>query len=324
LGLKGPARDYLSDGDWSQVERDLRWTEQPRNHLISLHDPAYPGLLRELADPPPLLFVHGSPEVLTTPQLAIVGTRNPSPSGWETARELARYLAGAGLTVTSGLALGIDGAGHEGALETGCTVAVMGTGPDRIYPARHRQLAHRIADRGALVSEFPPGTPPVPENFPRRNRLISGLSLGTLVVEAALRSGSLITARLAGEQGREIFAIPGSIHNPLARGCHSLIRQGAKLVETAADILEELGPLLGELASMVTEPSSSPPSEDALLDSEYQELLDQMGFDPVAVDVLIARTGLTADAVSSMLLLLELEGHVTSLAGGRYCRTVKA
>jgi len=323
LGLKGAGVDYLITGDWTQVEQDLLWLEQPENHLISLQDPAYPRLLHEIADPPPLLFVHGHPEILASPQLAIVGTRNPSAGGRETARQFARHLAGAGLAVTSGLALGIDCAAHEGALEAGSTIAVTGTGPDRVYPARNRELAHRIADRGALVSEFPPGTPPTPENFPRRNRIISGLSLGTLVVEAALRSGSLITARLAGEQGRETFAIPGSIHNPLARGCHSLIRQGAKLVETAKDILEELGPLLGGLEAMAHQPLSASPSDDGLPDGEYRLLLEQMGFDPVPVDLLIERTGLTADAVSSMLLLLELEGHVTSLTGGRYCRTIK-
>jgi DNA processing protein len=324
LGLKGPSLDFLGARDWHRVDQDLLWLEQPGNHLVSLQEPNYPGLLREVCDPPPLLFVHGHPEVLSNPQLAIVGTRNPSPSGRETAREFARYLAGAGLTVTSGLALGIDGSAHQGALEAGLTIAVTGTGLDRVYPSRNRDLAHRIAEQGALVSEFPPGTPPAPENFPRRNRIISGLSLGTLVAEAALRSGSLITARLAGEQGREIFAIPGSIHNPMARGCHSLIRQGAKLVETAADILEELGPLLGGLASMAQPSLPGHQSAGRLLDAEYQELLEQMGFDPVPIDVLIQRTGLTADAVSSMLLLLELEGQVTSLSGGRYSRIVKA
>lgn len=324
LGLKAPSLEFLSSQDWSRVDQDLLWLEQPGNHLLNLHSSAYPGLLREIADPPPLLFVHGQPAVLSNPQLAIVGTRNPSPSGAETARGFARYLAGAGLTVTSGLALGIDGSAHEGSLETGLTIAVTGTGLDRVYPARNRDLAHRIAEQGALVSEFPPGTPPAPENFPRRNRIISGLSLGTLIVEAALRSGSLITARLAAEQGREVFAIPGSIHNPLARGCHSLIRQGAKLVETAADILEELGPLLEGLASTAETSPAQPMSTYRLPDTEYQQLLDQIGFDPVPIDMLIQRTGLTADAVSSMLLLLELEGHVTSLTGGRYCRTAKA
>ncbi len=244
---------WLKDPDWDLVDQDLRWLEGPDNHLLTLGHPDYPTLLAELPDAPPLLFVHGDPGVLSLPQLAIVGSRNPTPGGESTARDFARHLAAAGVTVTSGLALGVDGAAHEGALDAeGVTVAVMGTGLDRVYPARHRDLAHRIAVRGALVSEFAPGTPPKGDHFPRRNRIISGLSLGTLVVEAALRSGSLITARLASEQGREVFAIPGSIHNPLARGCHALIRQGAKLVETGQDILDELGPLAGLLAQTTT------------------------------------------------------------------------
>jgi DNA processing protein len=217
------------------------------------------------------------------------------------------------------MALGIDAAAHEGALGAGTTLGVMGTGLDRVYPARHRELAHRIAANGALVSEFPPGTPPTAQNFPRRNRIISGLSLGTLVVEAALRSGSLITARYAAEQGREVFAIPGSIHNPLARGCHALIRQGAKLVETGADIVEELGALLGGLEA-AAQPGAEEPAAAWELDPEYRKLLEQMGYDPVPVDLLVQRTGLTAEAVSSMLLILELEGQVAALAGGRYCR----
>ena len=232
-------------------------------------------------------------------------------------------MAGAGLTVTSGLAVGIDAESHRGALEAvtrRATVAVVGTGLDRVYPASNRDLARRIAGNGALVSELPPGTAARADNFPRRNRLISGLSLGTLVVEAALGSGSLITARLALEQGREVFAMPGSIHNPLARGCHALIRQGAKLVETAEHVIEELGSLLGGLeGAPATAPSSTPPAP-AELDADYQRLLQVMAFDPVVVDALVARTGLTAEVVSSMLLLLELEGHVSSLPGGRYCR----
>jgi len=213
-------------------------------HILTLHDPAYPALLKEIADPPPLLFVRGDPAVLSRPQLGIVGSRNPTPGGRSLAEDFARSLSRCGLVVTSGMALGIDAAGHRGALRGGgTTLAVAGTGPDRIYPARHRDLARAIVEQGAIISEFAPGTPALPSNFPRRNRIISGLSLGVLVVEAACRSGSLITARLAAEQGREVFALPGSIHNPLARGCHHLIRQGAKLVEDIEDIVEELGPL---------------------------------------------------------------------------------
>jgi DNA processing protein len=209
-----------------------------------VNDGRYPPLLREIPQAPPVLFVHGDPDCLRVPQLAMVGTRNPTPSGRETARQFAAHLAGAGMIITSGLALGIDAAAHQGALAGGGrTIAVMGTSLDRVYPAKHRDLARAIAERGALVSELPTGTPALAENFPRRNRLISGLALGVLVVEAALQSGSLITARLALDQGREVFAIPGSIHNPLAKGCHALIRQGAKLVETANDIVEELGAL---------------------------------------------------------------------------------
>ncbi len=325
-GLKEESLLWLRSPDWSAVESDLLWLEQPGNYLITLDDPDYPTLLREISDPPPVLFVHGDPERLQTPQLAMVGSRNPSFAGRQTAREFARFLARSGLTITSGLAIGIDAAAHEGALDAagpGTTIAVAGTGLDRVYPGRHRELAHRIAGDGALVSEFPPGTAPRRENFPRRNRIISGLSLGTLVVEAAQRSGSLITARQALEQGREVFAIPGSIHNPLARGCNGLIRQGAKLVETGQDVLEELGALVGGLKDhMHTSPDTAPLQADDL-DPDYRQFLDSMGFDPVAVDTLIERNGLTPDVVSSMLLLLELDGYVSSAPGGRYCRTGK-
>jgi DNA processing protein len=252
--------------------------------------------------------------------LAIVGSRNPTAAGRDTTRELARHLAACGLTIASGLALGIDGSAHAGALEGGRTVAVLGTGPDRIYPAVHRDLAQSIAANGALVTEYPPGSAPIGRNFPRRNRIISGLSLGTLVTEAALKSGSLITARYAIEQGREVFAIPGSIHNPLARGCHALIRDGAKLVESAADILEELGPLLGSLAVEATEETGNGTRNLDGLDAEYLLLLGNLGHDPVAPDDLIRRTGLPAQSIASMLLLLELEGYVSSSPGGRYCR----
>jgi DNA processing protein len=253
-------------------------------------------------------------------QLAMVGSRNPTPGGVRTASDFARHLAHAGLVITSGLALGIDAAGHAGALAAGQpTIAVMGTGLDRVYPGSHRELAHRIAAQGALVSELPIGAQPRPENFPRRNRIISGLSLGTLVVEAAQRSGSLISARCAAEQGREVFAIPGSIHNPLARGCHALIRQGAKLVETAEDVVNELGALA--LAGTLQEVASPTPTDAApRLDPEYAKLLDSIGFDPLPVDVLVATCGLTPAEVSSMLLQLELRGFVASSPGGLYNR----
>jgi DNA processing protein len=257
---------------------------------------------------------------LQSPQLAIVGSRNPTPNGRITAQDFARHLADVGLTITSGLALGIDAASHLGALESdGYTIAVMGTGLDRVYPARNRDLAHAVAERGALVSEYPLGTTPRPENFPRRNRIISGLSMGTLVVEAALQSGSLTTAHHAVEQGREVFAIPGSIHNPLSRGCHRLIREGAKLVETAEDILSEL--------SALNQALNSPPKTlekhydtSESLDQEYERLLDTMGFAPTPVDQLVSLSGLTAEEVSSMLLILELQGYVGSSPGGLYIR----
>ncbi|HWS02589.1 MAG TPA: DNA-processing protein DprA [Gammaproteobacteria bacterium] len=312
-------RRYLRTPNWEAVDRDLVWAEQNDNHILRLNTAEYPELLRQISDPPPLLYVHGSIEALHTPQLAMVGSRNPSAGGQETARAFAAHLSGVGLTITSGLALGIDAACHAGAHDGGgITVAVMGTGLDRVYPARHRELAHQIVSRGGtLATEFPIGTGPRPENFPRRNRIISGLSLGTLVVEAAPRSGSLTTARHAVEQGREVFAIPGSIHNPLARGCHALIRQGAKLVETAADILEELGVRI-ETVAEITLPC---PPEPGMLSSDKMQLLDYMGFDTISVDQLVARSGLTAAAVSSMLLILELDGRVVSQAGGRYART---
>ncbi|BCO32280.1 DNA processing protein DprA [Thiohalobacter sp. COW1] len=322
--LKADLRAALRRPDRSGVERDLTWRESdPGNHIITRADAAYPQLLAAIPDPPPLLYVHGDPARLNDPQLALVGSRNPTRPGRDNAFEFARYLAAAGLTLTSGLALGVDAAGHQGALKAdGYTLAVMGTGLDRVYPARHRDLAHAIvAAGGALVSELPVGSPPRAEHFPRRNRIISGLSLGVLVVEAALRSGSLITARAALEQGREVFAIPGSIHNPLARGCHALIRQGAKLVETGGDVLEELHALASIALSQPDPPAPATAAAGAVRPSpEQRKLLEQMGYEPVTVDQLVTASGLTPEAVSSMLLILELEGRVASQAGGAYLR----
>ena len=317
LPVSSALRSQLLAPDWPGVERDLAWLDQDGNRLVSIEDPAYPPLLREIPDPPLVLYVRGDPGALCAPQLAIVGSRNPTEGGRRTAQAFAAGLAAAGLAVTSGLAAGIDGAAHEGALAGGGrTVAVAGTGVDRVYPARHRELAGRIAAAGALVSELPTGVPPLPAHFPRRNRIVSGLCVGTLVVEASLRSGSLITARLAAEQGREVFAIPGSIHSPLAHGCHRLIRQGATLVESAGDVLAELAPLLGVVATAhgtATGPDRRPkPSQ--------QRLLDLMGFDPVSPDELVERSGLGAGDVMAGLLLLELGGWVSCAAGGRYCR----
>ncbi len=313
--------------DEARWEADVAWLEADNTrHLITLDDPRYPSRLRELPDAPPLLYVVGDPELLTLAQLAVVGSRNPTPDGRADARRFAAHLARCGLVITSGLALGVDGAAHEGALEAeGGTVAVLACGVDRVYPASHHGLARRIVESGgALVAERPLGTRPRREFFPARNRIISGLSLGVLVVEAAIHSGSLITARLAAEQNREVFAIPGSIHNPLSRGCHRLIRQGAKLVETAEDVLEELGPLLGAGVSSPLETSSEVPAfSDAALpdDPDHRAVLEALGHRPCPVDEVVARTGLKVEAVASMLLVLELQGFVASAPGGLYSRT---
>jgi DNA processing protein len=283
-------------------------------------------LLAEVSDAPLGLFVRGNVDALSLPQLAIVGSRNPTAGGRDNATSFAEHLARSGLAVTSGMAIGIDAAAHQGALAVGggVTVAVCGTGLDVDYPSAHSALAEKIAVRGALVSEFPLGTPALATNFPRRNRIISGLSLGTLVVEAAVRSGSLITARLAAEQGREVFAIPGSIHNPLTRGCHQLIRQGAKLVETGDDIFEELRTLAGALTpalqAAAPKPTGSAEAAAPVLDKAYEILLDALGFEPACIDVLVERTGFAADEVASMLLILELDGKLESRPGGRYVR----
>ena len=313
-------RSALLAPNWDRVEQDLEWFSEPDRHIVTLHDPRYPELLKQISDPPSILFVQGDVDLLSQWQIALVGSRNPSASGRDTAYEFSRYMAQGGLTITSGLAMGIDAAAHQGALAAqGKTVAVMGTGLDRVYPAKNRSLAYDIASSGVLVSEFALGTSPRAENFPRRNRIISGLSLGTLVVEAALRSGSLITARMALEQGREVFAIPGSIHNPLARGCHQLIREGAKLVEKAEDVLEELGALASFSVHSEQQEQEGDIAQDN--DGDYQILFEHLGYDPIQIDSLIERCGLTADIVSSMLLLLELQGQIESLPGGRYVRT---
>ena len=296
---------------------DMAWLQQDDCHLVSVLDSDYPPMLREIPDPPPLLYVRGNPALLSLPQLAIVGSRNPTPAGNENAKAFARSLVTGGLTVTSGFALGIDAAAHAGAIGAGgATIAVVGTGVDRVYPASNHKLAHQVAQTGAIVSEFPLGTPPLRENFPRRNRIISGLSLGTLVVEAALRSGSLITARLAIDQGREVFAIPGSIHSPLSKGCHRLIRQGAKLVETANDIIEELGALAGRLQQV----SDNEGPGQTIKRSSDNGLLEYLGFDPIDIDTLVELSGLTPEVISSMLLDMELAGDVKSCAGGKYQR----
>ena len=326
-GIPAAAAAWLARPDVATLDGDHRWLESAGVQLIGFDSERYPPLLRLIATAPVALYVLGSAEVLLSAQLAIVGSRNPTAGGARTARDFAAFLARGGLTITSGLALGIDAAAHEGALEgpfegNGHTVAVLGCGLDQVYPPENTALAARIvAAGGALVSEFPPGTAPRRENFPRRNRLISGLSLGTLVVEAARQSGSLITARLASEQGREVFAIPGSIHNPLARGCHELLRQGARLVETAADILSELK--IPFTKQDITESADGPAAAAAKgpgLDKDYEILLDALGFEPQSIDALVDRTGLHSPHLASMLLILELEGRVGLHPGGRYAR----
>ena len=325
-----------------RIEQGLAWAAESGNHLLTLADEAYPRSLLDIADPPPLLYLKGRPELLQRPALALVGARSSTVQGDANAEAFARALATQGFAIVSGLALGIDAAAHRGALaagaEGGGTVAVIGTGIDRIYPAKNAALAREIAAAGAVISELPLGTPPLPHNFPRRNRLIAGLAHGVLVVEAAVNSGSLITARLATESGREVFAIPGSIHSPLSRGCHRLIREGAKLVETAEDVVEELRGRLGwktpsapapscqrgrRVAGAGTpESSSAAPAQAALaLDADTARVLQILGHDPVDIDTLAQRCGLTVDALYAILLPLELDGRLARLPGGRLQRT---
>jgi DNA processing protein len=292
-----------------EIESILRWLDHPAHKICTLADASYPQQLLQTADPPPLLYVCGRAKLLKQPMVAVVGSRNATAQGRANAEGFAEAIGNAGFTIASGLALGIDAAAHQGALKSSSsTVAVLGTGVDIVYPQRNRGLFDRIAEEGALLSEFPLGIPPTPYNFPRRNRIISGLARGVLVVEAALSSGSLITARQAGDQGREIFAIPGSIHSPLSRGCHALIKQGAKLVESAQDVLEELG--FSSDATFADAPSRNPSSP----------LLEHMAYELCDVDQLCARSGLTPESVSAMLLQLELEGRVAALPGGQYQR----
>jgi DNA processing protein len=316
--------------EWLQADPE-------RNRILTLGDPAYPQSLLNMEDPPLLLYGMGTPESWQSAALAscasrsiaVVGSRNPTPQGAANARQFSKALAEAGLTIVSGLALGVDGAAHEGALDGAppgqlATIAVVGTGLDRVYPKQHLNLAHRIAQHGVLLSEYALGTPPVPANFPKRNRLIAGLSCGTLVVEAALKSGSLITARLAAEQGKDVFAIPGSIHSTQARGCHALIKQGAKLVENAQDVLEELqlGPASHAAMNVIAE-NADDAGTTGLSDS-VNDLLDALGFDPVGLDALLARTGLDTPTLQAQLMELEIHGHVARLPGGMFQRMARS
>jgi DNA processing protein len=316
--------------DEAAIDYAEEWLSQPNRHLICWDNDDYPALLRRINGPPAALFVDGDPGSLWQPQIAIIGSRNPTAGGLDHARDFATALARQGMTITSGLASGIDSAAHSAALDAGAqTIAVNGTGLDIIYPASSRKVAGRIPSQGAMISELPLGSPPKRQHFPARNRIISGLSLAVLVIEAGLNSGTLITARKAGEQGRDVFALPGSLHNPMAKGCHRLIKEGARLVETTNDIMQELGPLAAELQMEIQQRLDQPVNQtdkpvqkkaNLLDDPDYRTLWDVLGFDPKPVDSIIVQTGLSAREVSSMLLMMELNGLVKKQDNGRFFR----
>lgn len=318
LGLSEKSISAINNPMWQAVEQDLLWLEQADNHILLYTDASYPSQLKEIADPPPILFARGDIDLIHFPQIAIVGSRNPSSSGIQIAADFASSLSNMGFTITSGLALGIDAASHRGALAVqGKTIAVTGTGLDRVYPAANKELATEIVNNGVLISEFLPGTSAKANHFPRRNRIISGLCIGLLVVEAAKQSGSLITARMALEQNREVFAIPGSIYNPLSRGCNALIREGAKLVETTQDILEELGHLFQQPAP---QNNSVNTNIDTGLDAEQQKLLNYVLYSPTSIDQLVTETGFLVENIAAHLLILEMQGYIIATNGGTYTR----
>ena len=324
MSLNNDTISVLNHHEKPDITADLDWASEPEHHIITFADERYPAQLKDLTDAPPVLYVRGDPDYLLQPQLAMVGSRNPSAAGRNTAREFASHLSDAGITITSGLATGIDGASHEGALQgLAGTVAVVAHGLDIVYPAQHQQLAQAISENGAVVSEMPVGTEPQRGMFPRRNRLISALSLGTLVVEAAVKSGSLITARLALELNREVFAIPGSIHNPMARGCHQLIRQGAKLVESVDDILEDLRFRAPQITPYPIKTHQDTPEKlkdrHNTLDPDHQKLLKCLAYEPASIDELVIRSKFSAAEVASMLLILELEGIIVCQDGHYTC-----
>ncbi len=312
--FRKPTLEYLTTIDTSLVQTDLDWLEGDDCHILTLIDENYPSQLKTIADPPPLLYVRGDIFCLSKPQLAIVGSRNPSTGGKQNAYQFANQLANLGLVITSGMASGIDAQAHIGALEAQVnTIAVCGTGLDRIYPAKHKSLAHQISLQGALVSEFCIGTAPIASNFPRRNRIISGLSLGTLVVEASIKSGTMITAKLAADQGKEVFAIPSSIHNPLAEGCHDLIKQGAKLTSSINDIINELPEgLLGNISSIKTSQSTKQ------VDKTGFNVLKCLSYEALTVDQLVEKTKLSSQLVTQELLLLELNGQIERTSSQGY------
>ena len=329
-GLPEAAVAAISKPDEAKIESDLEWLSQPNHHLLCWDNDAYPVLLRRINGPPAALFIDGDPGCLWQPQIAVIGSRNPTAGGLDHARDFARTLARQGMTITSGLASGIDTAAHVAALDAGAfTIAVNGTGLDKVYPASSRAVAKRIRSQGAMISELPLGSPPKRQHFPSRNRIISGLSLAVLVVEAGLNSGTLITARKAAEQGRDVFALPGSLHNPMAKGCHRLIRDGARLVETTADIMQELGPVAAELQMEIRQRLDQPDKNEEkpaynktnlLDDPEYDTLWQVLAYDPKPVDMIIEQTGLSARDVSSMLLMMELKGMVKKQGNGRFVR----
>ena len=324
------AAEAICSPDEKRIESDLRWLSDPNHHLLCWDDDAYPSLLRQINGPPAALFVDGDPGCLWQPQIAIIGSRNPTSGGLDHAKDFASTLARQGMTITSGLASGIDSAAHRAALDAGAlTIAVNGTGLDQVYPASSRKTAERIRSQGAMISELPLGSPPRRQHFPSRNRIISGLSLGVLVIEAGLNSGTLITARKAAEQGRDVFALPGSLHNPMSKGCHRLIREGARLVETTSDIMQELGPVAAELQMEIRKqldqlektPQKQTASRQTLLDdADYSNVWEVLAFDPKPMDVIIQQTGLSASEISSMLLMMELKGMVKKQANGHYLR----
>lgn len=332
-GLSEAAADAIARPDQAAVETGLQWLEKPDHHLLCWDSDDYPALLRRIDSPPAALFIDGNPGCLWQPQIAVIGSRNPTAGGLDHARDFASTLTRQGITITSGLASGIDTAAHTAAMDAGgMTIAVNGTGLDIVYPVSSHQVAKRISAQGAMISELPLGSPPRRRHFPSRNRIISGLSLAVLVIEAGLNSGTLITARKAAEQGRDVFALPGSLHNPMAKGCHRLIREGARLVETTADIVQELGPLAAELRMEIRqrlEQSESPDGaeekpgkyKNSLLDnSDYSAVWDVLGYDPKPVDTIIEQSGLNAREVSSMLLMMELKGMVKKHDNGRFFR----
>ena len=333
-GMPEDAASAISKPDEKRIEVGLRWLADSNHHLLCWDNQDYPSLLRRIPNPPAALFIDGDPGCLWQPQIAVIGSRNPTSAGLAHARDFATALARQGMTITSGLASGIDSAAHAAAMDAGAvTIAVNGTGLDQVYPASSRAVADRIRTQGAMISELPLGSPPKRKHFPSRNRIISGLSLAVLVIEAGLNSGTLITARNAAEQGRDVFALPGSLHNPMVKGCHRLIREGARLVETIADIMQELGPMAAELKMEITQqldllakPGNGPEKQAAKLeqslldDAEYKLVWDVLGFDPKPMDTIIEQTGLHASAISSMLLMMELKGMVKKHSSGRFFR----